>query len=88
MSRDPKNKLFANDNKGFVELYFTPEEVLSMLEILSFTRRMCNTLIMQENNGVSDDMKAILRDKSTMSSLLEEKIKMDADPGRPDGLLH
>lgn len=88
MQRDNKKKMFTRDNRGFVELYFTPDEVLSMLEILAFTRRMCNTLLMQENPSASDDTKAILKDKSLTASILEEKIKMDADPGKPEGPLH
>lgn len=88
MQRDNKKKMFTRDNRGFVELYFTPDEVLSMLEILAFTRRMCNTLLTQENPNASDETKAILKDKSLTASFLEEKIKMDADPGKPEGPLH
>lgn len=88
MQRDNKKKMFKRDNRGFVEIYFTPDEVLSMLEILAFTKRMCNALLLQENPNASDDMKASLKDKSLISSMLEEKIKIDADPGKPDGPLH
>jgi hypothetical protein len=88
MQRDNKKKIFLKDNKGFIELYFTPNEVLSMLEILSFTRRLCNSLMTQENSSVSEDVKVMLQDKQLAASLLEEKIKMDADPGKPEGPLH
>lgn len=88
MQRDNKKKLFMKDSRGFVELYFTPDEVLSMLEILAFTRRLCNSLMTQDNSNISEDTKILLQDKTLAASLLEEKIKMDADPGKPDGPLH
>jgi hypothetical protein len=88
MQRDNKKKIFLKDNRGFIELYFTPNEVLSMLEILAFTRRLCNSLMSQENSPVSEDIKILLQEKQLAASLLEEKIKMDADPGKPEGPLH
>lgn len=88
MQRDNKKKIFLKDNRGFIELYFTPNEVLSMLEILGFTRRLCNSLMLQENSSVAEDIKILLQEKQMAASLLEEKIKMDADPGKPEGPLH
>lgn len=88
MQRDKNKKLFLRDNRGFIELYFSPSEVLSALEILAFTRRLCNSLLSQDNGSISDDMKVMLQEKMLAASSLEEKIKMDADPGKPDGPLH
>lgn len=83
-----KKKLFMKENKGFVDLYLSQEDVLSALDILSFTRKLCNSLISQEGSQLSEEMKIMLQDKVLASLSLEEKIRVDADPGYPDGPLH
>lgn len=83
-----RKKLLLNENKGFVELYLSVDEVLSLLEVLSFTRKLCNNFISQPLESVSEDTKQLLQDKMLTSSLLEEKIRTDVDPGQPEGPLH
>lgn len=83
-----KKKLFMKESKGFVDLYLSQEDVLSALDILSFTRKLCNSLMNQEGSHLSDDMKILLQDKILVALSLEEKIRIDADPGYPDGPLH
>lgn len=83
-----KNNLFKNENKGVVELYFTTSELVILLELLGFTRRLCESFLLQKDGVLSEEKKEMLKLKSLDASLLEEKIKLDADPGRPDGFLN
>lgn len=83
-----KKKLLLNENRGFVELHFNVDDVLSLLEILAFTRKLCNSLVANPPENMSEDTKYMLQDKLLAASLLEEKIRADVDPGQPDGPLH
>jgi hypothetical protein len=81
-------KLLLNENKGFIELLFSVDEIIATLEILAFTKKLCNNFIMQPPEHMTEDMKYLLQDKMLAASMLEEKIRADVDPGRPDGPLH
>ena len=83
-----KERLLLNEDKGFVELLFSVDEIVSVLEILAFTRKLCNTMVSQPSESMSEDTKYMLQDKMLAASMLEEKIRADVDPGRPDGPLH
>jgi hypothetical protein len=83
-----KKKLLLNEDKGFVELHFSVDEVINLLEILAFSRKLCNSLVANPPESMSDDTKYMLQDKMLSASLLEEKIRADVDPGRPEGPLH
>jgi hypothetical protein len=83
-----RKKLFMKESKGFVDLYLSQEDVLAALEVLGFTRKLCNSLLNQEGSNLSEDMKNLLQDKMLIASSLEEKIRIDADPGYPDGPIH
>lgn len=83
-----RKKLFMKESKGFVDLYLSQEDVLAALEVLGFTRKLCNSLLNQEGSNLSEDMKNLLQDKMLTASSLEEKIRIDADPGYPDGPIH
>ena len=83
-----KERLLLNENKGFVELLFSVDEVVSALEVLAFTRKLCNSMISNPPESMSEETKYMLQDKMLAASMLEEKIRSDVDPGRPDGPLH
>ena len=83
-----KERLLLNENKGFVELLFSVDEIISVLEILSFTRNLCNKMVSQPSESMSEDTKYMLQDKMLAAAMLEEKIRTDVDPGQPDGPLH
>ena len=86
--KKPKNpKFFAKEDKGFVELYFSLEEVSSMIEVLSFTRKLCESLV-AKNESMEEDIRQVLIEKGLTAHALQEKIQIDADPGQPSGLLH
>jgi non-ribosomal peptide synthetase component E (peptide arylation enzyme) len=87
MKKPANPRFFGKESKGFVELYFSSEEVSSMLEILSFTRKLCESLV-AKNETMEEDVRQMLMEKGLAAHSLQEKIQIDADPGKPTGPLH
>jgi non-ribosomal peptide synthetase component E (peptide arylation enzyme) len=86
--KKPRNpKFFAKEDRGFIELYFSSEEIASILEVLSFTRKLCESLV-AKNDSMEEDVRHMLMDKGLAAHTLQEKIQIDADPGKPVGPLH
>lgn len=83
-----KNSIFKNESKGIVELYLTASEVVVLLEILGFTRKLCDSFLSNKEYDLSQDKVDMLTSKSLDAKLLEERIRLDADPGRPEGPLN
>lgn len=87
MKKPSNPKFFSKEHNGFVELYFSSEDVISMLEVLAFTRKLCESLV-SKNEDITEDVKHMLMDKGLAAHSLEEKVRLDADPGKPIDRLH
>lgn len=87
MKKISKPKLFNKENRGFLELYFSSEEIASLLEVLAFTSKMCQSIILSKEE-MSDEMLRVISEKQLLAASLEEKILLDADPGAPNGFFN
>ncbi len=87
MKKVSNPRFFGKEQNGFVELYLSSEDVVSMLEVLSFTRKLCESLV-SKNEEMTDDVRHMLMDKGLAAHTLEEKVRTDADPGKPLNSLH
>lgn len=84
-----KPSLFnSNCTDGVVELYFSEEEVLNLVELLTMTKEICENAAYGDNSTMSQDQKDVFREKAESATLLLEKIISDASPGVPRGDLH
>jgi hypothetical protein len=79
--------MFNKENKGFLELYFSSDDICSLLEVLAFTDKMCKSIILSKEE-MSDEMLHMVSEKQLLAATLEEKILADVEPGRPEGFLN
>lgn len=82
-----KDSLFMNeDGNGLIEIYFTEEELLELIGVLSLTKQICTTAAINSNE--EESAKNVLFDKAQLAADLIEKLMIDANPGAPKGDLH
>jgi len=74
--------LFASESGGFVEIYFTTEELASLIEITNFAQKIYESLS-NNNAELNINVSKRYKTKSVMASMLVEKLMMDGDPDRP-----
>ena len=83
-----KNKMFINENNGMIEIFFTPDELNSVINLLNFTSSICSELVKNQGGALTPEMINNFNAKKILASVMSEKLVLDADPGRPAGDLN
>lgn len=78
-----KNKLFENEIHGMIEIYFTPDELASTIDLLNFVKGMCSELLKNTQGTLTPEMVTKFSTTQLTAALLTEKLVLDSDPGRP-----
>ena len=81
------DKLFDSEERGFIEIFFTPEELISAIEILTLAKRLCSAIVSTHAAGGSDLPQEQIDKFSTNAAIAEalaEKLTLDSEVGQPD----
>lgn len=82
-----KDSLFTNeDGNGLIEIFFTEDELMELISVLSLTKQICTAAALNSNEEPS--AKISLAHKAKLAADFIEKLVIDANPGAPKGDLH
>ena len=81
-NRAKRPTLFASESKGFVEIYFTEEELAALIEITNFAQKIYESLS-KNNSELNLNLSNKYKSKSIAANMLVEKLMVDGDPDRP-----
>jgi len=78
----------SNCTDGMVDLYFSEEEIVSLVELLIMTKQICVNASNSLDSVTNKVEKTAFEDKIQAASSLLEKIISDSSPGVPQGDLN
>jgi hypothetical protein len=81
-SKVARPTLFSSEEKGFVEIYFSTEELAALIEITNFAQKIYESLS-NNNLEINPALSKRYETKSTAAAMLVEKLMIDGDPDRP-----
>jgi hypothetical protein len=82
LNKAKRPTLFASEENGFVEVYFTEEELAALIEITNFAQKIYESLC-NNNVELNPSLSKRYKNKSATAALLVEKLMVDGDPDRP-----
>jgi len=83
-----KPSLFGSNSKDeMIELYFSEEEIVALIEMLTLTKEICAKAC-EDKDNLDVDQRVAFQEKADCASMLLTKIISDASPGVPSGDLH